>query len=58
MSTTLYRAPRSDRTLAFTLAAFVAFGVALAFPIVGLDVQGNLVQATLPRAALAWYAFR
>jgi hypothetical protein len=40
-----------------TLAAFIAFGVALAFPIVGLDVQGNLLQATLPRAALALYAF-
>jgi paraquat-inducible protein A len=52
---TLYRAPRPGRALPLTLAAFVAFGVALAFPIVGLEVQGNLVEATLPGAARALY---
>jgi len=51
----LYRAPRPERALPFTLAALIAFGVAIAFPIVGLEVQGNLIQATVPGAARALY---
>src|SRR5262249_40835715 len=54
---TLYRAhpPTRDRALSFTLAALIAFGVTVVFPIVGLDVKGNLFQATLPGAAQALY---
>ncbi|MGV7243214.1 paraquat-inducible protein A, partial [Caballeronia sp. M23-90] len=46
---TLYKSlPASvDRTLALTLAALVLFGVANAFPIVGLSVNGTLVEMTL-----------
>src|ERR1700712_3857018 len=40
-----------DRSLAFTLAALVLFGVANAFPIVGLSVNGTLVETTLFGAA-------
>lgn len=36
-----------DRTLALTLAAAVLFVVANAFPIVGLDAQGNRTSTTL-----------
>jgi paraquat-inducible protein A len=52
---TLYRAPTPDRTLPLTLAALVAFGMVIAFPIVGLEVGGNVVQTTLPGAARALY---
>jgi len=41
-----------DRALAFTLGALVAFGVANAFPIVGLEFNGELIQTTLIGAAL------
>lgn len=46
---TLYRnVPNSiDRTLAYTLAATVVFVLANAFPIVGLDAQGNHTSTTL-----------
>lgn len=45
----LYRSrPQSlDRALAFTFAAMVMFGVANAYPVVGLSVNGDLVQSTL-----------
>jgi paraquat-inducible protein A len=36
-----------DHALAYTLAALALFAVANAFPIVGLEVQGDLVQTTL-----------
>jgi paraquat-inducible protein A len=36
-----------DRTLAFTLAATILFVLANAFPIVGLDAQGNRSSTTL-----------
>ena len=54
---TLYRArPASrDRALAFTVAALIAFGVAMAFPIVALDVKGNVFETTLVGAARALY---
>lgn len=53
----LYRShPESlDRALAFTLAAMVLFAVANAFPIVGLSVQGDLVQTTLLGAVRTLY---
>jgi paraquat-inducible protein A len=41
--------------LAFTLAGLIAFAVTIAFPIVGLEVKGNVIQTTLPGAALALY---
>jgi len=45
----LYRShPDSlDRTLAITLAAVMLFAIANAYPIVGLEVQGNRTAATL-----------
>jgi len=54
---TLYRArPASrERALALTLAGLIAFGVAVAFPIVALDVKGNVVRTTLLGAARALY---
>src|ERR1044072_7428663 len=54
---TLYRTypATRDRALAFTLAALIAFGVVIAFPIVGLEVKGNVFQATLPGASQALY---
>jgi paraquat-inducible protein A len=52
---TLYRAPQPHRALPFMLTAFIAFGVAIAFPIVGLEVQGNRAQATLLGAARGLY---
>jgi paraquat-inducible protein A len=54
---TLYRAhpPGRHRALAFTLAGLIAFGVAVAFPIVGLEIGGTVVQATLADAAQALY---
>ncbi|SAL44138.1 paraquat-inducible protein A [Caballeronia humi] len=36
-----------NRSLALTLAAIVLFGIANAFPIVGLSVNGDIVQTTL-----------
>jgi paraquat-inducible protein A len=46
---TLYRRPPAsvDRSLALTLAAMVLFVVANTFPIVGLSVNGTLVETTL-----------
>jgi paraquat-inducible protein A len=44
-----------DRALAFTLAAMILFAVANAFPIVGLSVQGDLVETTLFGAAESLY---
>ena len=53
----LYRSPPAsvDRALAFTLAAIVLFAVANAFPIVGLSVNGTLVETTLFGAARILY---
>ena len=46
---TLYRNRKDgmERALAFTIAGIVLFAVANAFPIVGLEVQGELIQTTL-----------
>ena len=46
---TLYRShPQSlERTLALTAAAILLFVIANAFPIVGLQLQGQLIQTTL-----------
>ena len=46
---TLYRShPQSlERTLALTTGAIVLFVIANAFPIVGLQLQGQLIQTTL-----------
>jgi len=54
---TLYRArpPTRERAQALTLAALIAFGVAMASPIVALEVKGNVVETTLPGAAQALY---
>ena len=54
---TLYRSPPAsvDRALALTLAAMVMFAVANAFPIVGLSVNGTLVETTLFGAARVLY---
>ena len=45
----LYRShPDSfERTLAFTLAAIILFAVANAYPIVGLKLEGQVIQTTL-----------
>lgn len=53
----LYRAPRPgpDRMLPLALAGLVALGVAIAFPIVGLEIKGTQTQTTLIGAALALY---
>jgi paraquat-inducible protein A len=53
----LYRSsPASlDRALALTLAAMVLFTIANVFPIVGLSVNGNLVDTTLFGAARILY---
>lgn len=53
----LYRnRPESlDRTLAYTLGALVLFVLANAFPIVGLEVGGDLVQTTLSGSVRAMY---
>ena len=45
-----------DRPLAFVLAASILFLVANAFPIVGLDIQGQHTSATLFGTAHALYA--
>jgi paraquat-inducible protein A len=54
---TLYRSPPAsvDRALALTLAAMVLFAVANAFPIVGLSVNGTLVETTLFGAVRTLY---
>jgi paraquat-inducible protein A len=54
---TLYRsAPASvDQALAFTLAAIVLFAVANSFPVVGLSVNGTLVETTMFGAARVLY---
>jgi paraquat-inducible protein A len=54
---TLYRSPPAsvDRALALTLAAMVLFVVANTFPIVGLSVNGTLVETTLFGAARVLY---
>jgi paraquat-inducible protein A len=44
-----------DRTLACTLAALATFAIANAFPVVGLSVNGNLVDTTLLGAVLDLY---
>ena len=44
-----------DRPLAFVLAAAILFVVANAFPIVGLDIQGQQTQATLFGTAQALF---
>jgi paraquat-inducible protein A len=53
----LYRTspPSLDWTLALTLAAMVLFAVANFYPIVGLSVNGNLVETTLFGAARILY---
>ena len=45
----LYRShPDSfERTLAFTAAAIILFAIANAFPVVGLKLQGQVIQTTL-----------
>jgi paraquat-inducible protein A len=54
---TLYRRPPAsvDRALALTLAAMVLFVVANTFPIVGLSVNGTLVETTLFGAVRVLY---
>ena len=55
---TLYRnrLPDSlDRTLAYTLGAIVMFVIANAFPIAGIEVQGQHTEATLYGAVRALY---
>ncbi|MFM0334553.1 PqiA/YebS family transporter subunit [Paraburkholderia strydomiana] len=54
---TLYRNPPAsvDRALALTLAAMVLFMVANSFPIVGLSVNGTLIETTLFGAARVLY---
>jgi paraquat-inducible protein A len=54
---TLYRRPPAsvDRALALTLAAMVLFAVANTFPIVGLSVNGTLVETTLFGAVRVLY---
>ncbi|BCZ81127.1 paraquat-inducible protein A [Paraburkholderia terrae] len=44
-----------DQTLACTVAALVTFAAANAFPVVGLSVNGNLVDTTLLGAVLDLY---
>jgi len=44
-----------NRALAFTLASVVLFAVGNAFPIVGLEVNGTLVETTLLGAATVLY---
>jgi paraquat-inducible protein A len=50
----LYHAPRDtlDRTLAFSLAAFILFAVANMYPILGLSIQGKHTETTLIGAVL------
>jgi paraquat-inducible protein A len=54
----LYRnRPRGlDRALAYVLGALVFFIISNAFPVVGLEVRGELVQTTLLGAVLGIYA--
>lgn len=53
----LYRShPDSfERTLALTLTAIVLFAIANAFPIVGLKLQGQVIQTTLFNTVLTLY---
>lgn len=53
----LYRSlPASvDRTLSLTIGALVLFAIANAFPIVGLSVNGDLIQTTLVGASRILY---
>lgn len=44
-----------ERALAFTLGALVLFAICNAFPIVGLEVNGDLIQATLLGTASLLY---
>jgi len=44
-----------ERALAYTLAALALFAVAIGFPIVGLEVGGNVVRTTLFGAVRALY---
>src|SRR5712675_1949562 len=44
-----------DRPLAYTLAATILFAIANAFPIVGLELQGQSTTATLIGTAQALY---
>jgi paraquat-inducible protein A len=44
-----------ERSLAFALAALAVMVIANAFPIVGLEINGELVQATLFGTVLALY---
>jgi len=55
---TLYRSlpPTSDRALALTVAAAILFAVANWFPVIGLWVNGTLVETTLFGAASSLYA--
>src|SRR5476651_1348517 len=55
---TLYRSlpPTSDRALALTVAAAILFAVANWFPVIGLWVNGTLVETTLFVAASSLYA--
>jgi len=54
----LYRSlpATSDRALALTVAAAILFAVANCFPVIGLWVNGTLVETTLFRAASSMYA--
>lgn len=45
-----------DRALAFTLAAAVLFAIANCFPIIGLRINGALVETTLFEAVSSLYA--
>ena len=45
-----------ERTLALTLGALVLFAIANIFPIVGIDIQGQVIRTTLVQAVMALYA--
>jgi paraquat-inducible protein A len=53
----LYRSRSGDldRPLAYILAAFVLFLISNTFPVVGLSVRGELIQATLLGAVVGIY---
>jgi paraquat-inducible protein A len=54
---TLFRShPESlDRALALTLGALFLFVIANAYPIVGLEINGEIIQATLPGTVQTLY---
>ena len=54
---TLYRAraPAPGPGRALSVAALIAYGVAMTFPIVTFEVKGSVIQTTLPGAAQALY---